>query len=224
VDIVCQLLVETRDERVVRGTVSWVWDVTRLLLNASRRVVCCRKIPVAGFAGDQGFLATLILEVLEPGRGAVFHHPQDAFVTNADEAFVAAMRDAWKSAGQLAQAPGVAIYTQDGRWQLRRGGDPEAQANDRSASGAAARGWWCALTGKVPDEGLIVLAQVDPEDVQRLQDVEGVRAKTQAIAADGRFDTIVVASTANQNEAQAALQEAGQLDHIRVVDLGGSDA
>lgn len=261
VDCVFRFLADNTLPPASPERLSWVWDVTRTLLGQPRHAVCIRKIPVAGTEGSPGFLATLTLEVLEPGCGAVFHDPHDAFCTRADAAFVAAMQDAWRGARLLIQTqaqeqtppqeqdrqtqepnrqaqsqarePDRQAQTQaaklpqwDGRWRLLRGGGPAAEANDRSASGAAARGWWFALTDKVPDEGVIVVAQVDENDVTQLKGVDdvGVVAKTKAIAADGRFDTIVVATATNQREAEAALREVGKLGPIRVVNLDDGNA
>jgi hypothetical protein len=96
------------------------------------------------------------------------------------------------------------------------------EVRGRSAGGAAALGWYHALRGTVPDERVIVLAQVDRAG--RLTGVEGVPAKVRAIAAGGRFDTIVVAGEENQREAEDTLRELGKLGIIRVKNLRDSDA
>lgn len=202
----------------------WAWDVTRSLLQQPREVVWQCALTVAGTAGTQGFLPTLTLEVLSPGCGDVFHSPQDAFRTHADEAFIASMRDAWQGARQLLQVEAGELSARDGRWRLQHhpSATPVAVAQNRSASGAAARGWWHALQGKVPDRGLVVIAQVDPKDVLRLIGVadQGVLVKTQAIAEDIRgFDTIVVA---HQDDAAAALQGLPDASPIRIVNLADS--
>lgn len=199
--------------------VGWAWEVTRALLGEPRRVVHRLAVPVAGTSQQGGFVATLELALLAPGGGESFHAPQDAFHTRPDARFVAAMHDAWVSARLMAQAHGVAAGLTDGRWRLKLGSGPAAYAEDRSASGAAARGWWAALTGKVPDAGLVVIAQVDAEAVTQLRGVDGVFAKTQAIVAEGRLGTIVVASTANQREAEDTLRQAGASHRMRVVNL-----
>ena len=74
---------------------------------------------------------------------------------------------------------------------------------------------------KVPDEGVIVVAQVDAvgeDGVMRLKGVDdrGVSVKTQAIAHDPRFDTIVVAS---KQDEMTALQALGDATHICVKNL-----
>lgn len=196
--------------------VSWGWDVTRRLVDAPRQVMCSHEIAVAGVEGIQGFHATLVLEVLAPGNEGVFHHPDDAFVTYADADFVAAMQDAWHGAHELIHQQEQTVPSWDGRWRLLRERRPATAAHDRSASGAAARGWWYALTHKVPDEGVIVIAQVDPDNVMQMKGVDGVSAKTQAIAQDPRFDTIVVAS---KQDEEAALQALGNATHICIRNL-----
>jgi hypothetical protein len=86
----------------------------------------------------------------------------------------------------------------------------------RSASGAATRGWWHALMGKVPDEGVMVVAQVDAMDILRFQGVDGVTAKTHAMASNGRCDTLVVATQELQREATEALQACQAAARVRV--------
>jgi hypothetical protein len=61
---------------------------------------------------------------------------------------VRAMQDAWSGACILAQQHGAETCRSDGRWRLKVGSGPAAYAEDRSASGAAARGWWYVLTGR----------------------------------------------------------------------------
>ena len=86
-----------------------------------------------------------------------------------------------------------------------------------------------ALKGHVPDEGVIVIAQVDAvgtDGIIRLRGVDDrgvfvkVQAILQAIAQDlTRCDTIVVAST--QDEA-AALQALGNATQICVIHLANT--
>lgn len=221
VDLVFTFLAGRGSHTASLGQLSWAWDVTRALLDKPRHIVRSCEIPVAGTKDADGFLATLVLEVLEPGCGEVFHAPQDAFHTRPDEAFAAAMWDAWRGACQRAMARGVTVHTRDGRWRLLQMHTPILEANDRSASGAAARGWWFALRNKVPDKGVLVLAQVDPADPTRLKGVNKVYEKTQAIAADQRkhVDTIVIATAANREEAEDALGQVKPWGPIRVVPL-----
>jgi len=80
----------------------------------------------------------------------------------------------------------------------------------RSASGAAALGWYHLLRGRKLDDGLIVLAQID--DHGQLDGVEGVPAKVKAIVEAARFDTIVLASHKNLREARNAAQAIGALE------------
>ena len=204
-------------------TRAWAWDVTRTLLGADRPVVFRCKVTVAGTAGDQGVLPTLTLEVLEPGSGEVFHDPGDAFHTYADDDFLTSMQEAWCGALDLTQQGAKRVW--DGRWSLRQGkapgSKPVSAANGRSASGAAARGWGYALMRTVPDDGVIVIAQVDTggkDGVMRLKGVDdrGVFVKTHAIAQGPQFDTIVVAS--KQDEV-AVLQALGNATPICVRNL-----
>jgi hypothetical protein len=207
---------------------TWAWVCIRTLLEKQEdmptRYTQGRRrvdVPVAGWNGQKGenggFLATLVLEVLDSGAGQVAHHPIDAFETRFDKEFGDSMKHAWAAAREQAKKEGVDVLRYDGRWRLlqrwsweeQKEGKllPAAEANDRSASGAAAWGWYFALTGKVPDSGIIMLAQVREDGMIAAVDDDGVSAKTKAIAADGHFDTIVVASTGNSTKAEAALSE-----------------
>jgi predicted S18 family serine protease len=165
---------------------------------------------------DRGVLATLVLDVVEPGGGQVFQHPKEAVRTYPQADFEQSMQDAWTAAKELAQKGGAQVLF-DARWRLQLNEEPVLEVSGRSASGAAARGWWFALTGKVPDEGVIALAQVRADGL--LEGVDGVPAKVKAIAGDGRFDTIVVASDENHREAETALRECGKAGVIRVVNI-----
>jgi hypothetical protein len=205
---------------IIKGQEGWALDCIRVLRqkDAPRRSL---PIPVAlsdELLRDRGVLATLVLDVVEPGGGQVFQHPKEAVRTYPQADFEQSMQDAWTAAKELAQKGGAQVLF-DARWRLQLNEEPVLEVSGRSASGAAARGWWFALTGKVPDEGVIALAQVRADGL--LEGVDGVPAKVKAIADDPeeRFDTIVVASDENQREAEAALRECGKAGAIRVVNI-----
>jgi hypothetical protein len=211
----------------LKGHEGWVWDCLRLLTPSSHDAAGGRRVldvPVAVEEGvqDTGCLCTLRLEVLELGVGHVFPHPAYTLLTELDAAFDAAMQHAWTAAWRLVPRDSSARSC-DGRWRLlQRDSDIVRAVSGPSAGGAAALGWYHALRGTVPDEGLIVLTGVEPDGV--LTGVGGIRAKVTAIATDERFDTIVVATTANRREAEDALWEARKLGPIRVENLDASNA
>lgn len=187
---------------------AWAFDCIRSLRDADPpfRTV---SVPVAladDRPSDTGIVCTLVLDVLHPGGGQVFQHPQDALTTSIAADFHTSMTDAWEQAKAHARKEGV-TEPYDGHWRLLFENYPLKEATGRSASGAAARGWYFALTGKIPDKGLILLAQVDERDSQRLTIVDGIRAKVKAIAEDDKFqiNTIVVTSHENRDEAHDAL-------------------
>jgi hypothetical protein len=192
------------------------WICIRTLLDApSRRV----EAPIAGWEKEKGesggFIASFVLETLDKGGGQFVHHPIDTFCplankTEENKNFFASMQDAWKAAKGLAQKEGVSALF-DGRWRLLKGGKPMTEASGRSASGAAAWGWYCALTGKVYDPRVIVLAQIDGDGNLTGVGDDGVRAKAKVIAASGRFDKIVVASKENQAEAESIVGKSGPI-------------
>ena len=207
----------------------WAWGCIRTFLDAPRHGRSVRA-SVAGWdeRTTEGFLATLELQMLGGGAGETFHDPVDAFTTRFDAHFEMSIRQAWTAARRLAAREGVDVTRLEGRFRiLARDDHPLPEITDRSASGAAARGWWYALMDKVPDEGVIVLAQVVPAGASEAADDElvfgevgGVPAKVRAIAADGRFDTIAVAGEDNLREAEQTLRSLGKLGPIRVVNIG----
>ena len=205
IDRVCFTLADTPESI---ENPAWAWVCSRTLLQVAGRRV---DVPIPLWderkGENRGFIATLVLEVLERGAQQVVPHPIDTFCTRADELFHRSLEDAWAAASRLAQHHGVNVLC-DGRWRLLQGNQPIAEVSGRSAGGAAALGWYLALGGMVPDESMIVLAAVDREGILHpLQDVNGVHAKIRAIAVDGRFDTIAVVREDLQT-AQAALNEA----------------
>ncbi|MGE0821747.1 MAG: HEAT repeat domain-containing protein [Candidatus Binatia bacterium] len=223
IDRVFRFLAEGKSSCTSAHLLSWTWDVTRELLEHPRHVVHRCDIPVAGVNGDRGFLATLVLEVVEPGCGAVFHDPQDAFRTNADDEFVSSMVDTWQ-----VPCAKMNVNNRDGRWRLLHDWHPEAQvrerlstaaeANGRSASGAGLYGWYHALTGTRPDDRLVVVMQAGQDGQLEGVDGEGVFAKTKAIVTEpnGHFDTIVVATEDNAAKVEAALRECGKKCTIKL--------
>ncbi|MCX6876568.1 MAG: hypothetical protein NTW21_22580 [Verrucomicrobia bacterium] len=211
---------------VSASLVDWAWGCIRTFLNAPPRGRALH-IPVAAWrpADATGLVLSLQLELLAAGTGDVFHHPRDAFATKVDQEFSDSMRDAWQAACELAKAQGCPVDC-DGRWRLlsawawdkaaRADQKPADWANERSASGAAARAWYYALGGTVPDEELVVLAQSDAAG--NLSAVSGVGPKARAIAETGGFDTIAVTNE-NVAEATEALRQIGKLGQIRIVDI-----
>ena len=188
--------------------------------------------------------------------GQLSRHPLDLFEDSgglraqSDQTFTDSMSRAWDAAKKLvgqevAQRRGV-------RWRLLRAdnGQPVA-ATGKSASGAAARGLWFVLqrnpsdgprpgtaTGRgrreVPDEGVIVLAQVSPSDLQKIVGLGGSTAHIgEKVAAVVEFnagivpprepiDTIVVAALDDYDEAQNTLLSLKAESAVRVVLLDGS--
>jgi len=220
---VCFALADTPE--FIKRHAGWALDCIRILHAAcvqrqSRPPKRSLHVPVAlsdELLQDKGSLATLVLEVLQPGGGRVFHHPAYcALISYAHPDFEDSMQEAWEAAREQLPKGGASVPLCDGRWRLLQAdGQPISEVKGRSASGAAAWGWWFVLQeGKVPDKEIIVLAETDRYG--HLREVGGVSAKTKAIADDGRFDTIVVASDTNQRKAEDALRALGKLGAIRV--------
>ncbi len=192
----------------------WAWITVRSFLEPPRRSV---RVPVVGWdpTGEVGgSLRTLVLEVFERGAGRLAPHPATVFETTIDNDFRESMMHAWDAALSLAQQHQADIGIYDGRWQLLENQAFARQANGPSAGGAAALGFYHALRNTVPDEALIVTAEVHSSGA--LKEVDGIPAKVKAIANAGRFDTIVVASEKNKTEARRVLDKLEKGSAIRV--------
>ena len=190
---------------------AWIWIRTLIGDQSQGFGAQSRSVetPIAGWDKDERveFIATLSLETMK-GGGRIAHHPIDAFTLLANrnkdnKEFLDSMQDAWEAANDLAKKESVKDSF-NGRWRLLKDGKPMTKTSGRSASGAAAWGWHCALTGKVYDPRVVVMAEIDCNGM--LTYVEGVDAKTRAVAGDKRFDTIVVASTKNKGEIVTTLE------------------
>jgi HEAT repeat protein len=171
---------------------------------------------------EAAFLVGLELDALEGGDGEPFLHPAHAFTTDLDEDFAASLRDAWQVALGLARVVCPGLPNASGRYRLTSDGRPLPRIKGRSAGAAAARGWLHALNGKIPDDRVIVSADIAPQEgggSHTLRGVLGIPEKVRAIAAAGTFDSIAVAGARDRLEAERVLDDSGQRDRIRVVDL-----
>jgi hypothetical protein len=214
----------SRTPAFIKSAEPFAWTCIRTFLDAPSRAVEVHAAVWDEPQGeDEGFMATLVLEAMDGGPTDLVHHPADVFCTMTDDQFRVSMQNAWIAAGKLVskQRPDLRCH---GRWRLLRDGQPLAEVRGGSAGGAAGWGWWYALQGKVPDPEVIVIAQVDAAGILTGVDPPGIRPKVRAIARDGRFDTIVVASGQNQSDAVTALldlppQVKINVGIIKVVDL-----
>ena len=81
------------------------------------------------------------------------------------------MSNAWELALARARKDGVHTDGFSGRFRVIREGRPIPEISGRSAAGAGALGWYLALREMVPDEDIIVMADVrhdrDPLSVGR---------------------------------------------------------
>ena len=188
-----------------------VWGWIRALLAPSTTPTTVYAALEDG-TDTHGWVVELTLETVAAGAQTVCRHPSDAFGVAVASDFIQALQDAWAAAVTLAQNEGHDVAELGATWQLTGKDLPDpVYVDGRSIGGAAARGWWYLLTDRVPDRGVIVLADVKPNG--ELVEVNGIGAKTRAIAAhaaatpDGpsRIDTIVTASAANAEAARAEL-------------------
>ena len=156
-----------------------------------------------------------------PVQRDVFIAPRQAFVLY-DDSFRRALKEAEMATDALLEAerergshgpPKFADCDLRVRVENSSGDLVHEALHGSSAGGAAAWGLWFAITGLVPDDGIIVLAEARGGQFHR---VGGVKEKVEAIVRDGRFDTIVVADKKNCKEANDTLRALGRADVIRV--------
>lgn len=193
----------------------WAWDALHFLQNQSLPSKSL-TIHVAIIESNQfPTIAELKLDILPNGREQQYHHPKDALLTYAHSAFADSMAAAWATNMRvLREEDHVDIEKSwNGRWRLLdETGTPVTEVDGRSASAAAAWGWWFLLHEKIPDDGIIVMAQVDENG--HFSGVEGISEKVKKVVTDRRFDTIVVAGEENE---QIAKKELKDIRTIRVV-------
>ena len=164
---------------------------------------------------EKALIAEFVLERLEDGHGELYIAPEQALLP-MDSDFRQLFTEAPLGVGRLLQG---ADGSPDVRLKIRRrDGEPmESPLIGNSASGAAAWGLYFLLTGKASDKEIIVLAQVDRRGWLTELGEEGIAVKVGAIARDGGFDTIVVASQRDADTAQQTLNALGvPPDELRV--------
>lgn len=212
----------------IKGHEEWVWDCSRIL-RGTYSLEPLANVPVA-LSSDHnesliaiGQLARLVLQVLRPGTGRIFHHPEDSIKALTSVDFEDSMEAAWAAAKGLLEREERKVSC-NGHWRILLRDEKPAPVSGRSASGAAALGWYHRLKGTVYDEGVIVLAQVNRKAV--FEGVGGVPAKVRAIVENTdvgrRIDKIVVVSKVNEDDANAALESLSRSD-IKVENLDANN-
>lgn len=201
----------------------WVWDALHCLKN---QPLSSRSLSVYVATTDSKFyslIAELQLAIVSKGSGKLYHHPMDALFTKIHPSFSGALADAWETNVRFSQIEGDMddIVKWNGRWRLLQpNGEPVLEIEGRSASAAAARGWWFLLNEKIPDDNIIVMAQVDKYG--QFTGVGEISKKVTDVIKDGRFDTILVASEENRLEAERVLKLNDKQRFVRVKNLTSS--
>lgn len=218
-------LVNQDSDQNINNHAGWIWNCTSLL-QGLRTNEASISVPIA--LSDEnseslkatGTVAKLVLDILRPGTGQLFHHPADSIAASTSDDFSSSMHDAWVAARSQLDDDGEANHC-DGRWRvLLRDGQPVSEISGPSASGAATAGWDHLCNGRIYDDGVIVLLQVNSKG--ELSEVSGVEAKVRAVTRanrmGGRIDTIVVAGERNEHSANHAL-ETLKISNILVVNI-----
>lgn len=208
-------------EQINNNHAGWIWNCTCLLKRLKGSEVSV-SIPVA--LSDEnpmapGTVASLVLDLLKPGTGQIFHHPADSIVASTSDDFSDSMLEAWSAARhQLADKSNA--NNCDGRWRLRFcEGHPVPRITGPSAGGAATAGWYHLRNGTIYDEGVIVLLQVSRGMLLEVSGIEAkVRAVTRANKTGHRIDTIVVAGEKNKYLANLTLEKL-EISNIRVINI-----
>lgn len=147
-------------------------------------------------------------------------HAARALIAATVQADAAALVSALPDVATESVSGDLSTSGRDGVWRvfhlepgpgLRRGA--RLVAHGASAGAAAARGWWFALAGKLEDNEIVVCAEVARDTGSRAIapaygltgiDVgsptgQWVQAKVRAVAADRRFDTVVLVDDEKRN-------------------------
>jgi hypothetical protein len=158
---------------------------------------------VGAHANYEELVMSLRLEILEGGTGFAFLHPIDAFKIHCDDSFTKAVTLALKTACKGLEK------TACGRFRVFQGGKSVPQTLSGNSAGAAAfRGWYHALQGCVPDDGVVVLAALKEGvngEVVGLDNVDGLEHKVPAISRLAKHDTIFVANEDQVSRVQKLL-------------------
>jgi HEAT repeat protein len=220
---------ELPDDREVAEVLSdllWGWTAGFRLAPAVRK---CVAVPVALYepGANRGLVATLKLSLIEGIGCTIFPDPVQALITRFDERFLVSARCAWTLAKRHAQGwASDSVVELGGSYHLvEQAGQSVSLVDGQSAGGALLRGWWYALTARVPDEGVFVLAALSHHDGLNtarvscdLKSVSGVKAKVVALLESGHtLDTIIVSDDENRREAESTLRAFGRLGDVRVV-------
>jgi hypothetical protein len=183
-------------------------------------------------------------------RDALVIKPDQDFVDSMDEAWHAARSlvaaELAKNQADVADRSGTTRPGTDGsehallcdaRWRILSGWAVDAsermklksatEAAGRSASAAAALGWWLALTRRVPDHRVIAIGQIDREGTITGVQNQAIESKVKATIYAGTFDTIaVVKDRGNLDRAQETINREmkdapGRIaeNPLRVVDI-----
>jgi len=203
---------------LIKKNKAWARNCIELLRGENRSTVTSSTpIAISNPLDGVANIFNFVLEILESGDGEIFHHPMDMLATLPSSDFIDSARIAWNAARKLMRKSGVDIQY-DVRWRLLdRYNKPITRISGRSASAAVAMASCFALQRKVPDDGTVILAQIKNDG--KLASVMGIKEKVKAIAADGRFDTIITVSQADHKEAQETLKEQRNAN-IAVVNAG----
>ena len=156
----------------------------------------------AGPDAGKAVASQFIFEVLSSEHRHAFINPEQAFILLRDR-FDDLFDEVPLAARSLMQDRNDPPNSRDVRVTINRIEPPQAPVMEYadticgdSGTGAAGRGLYFALTGKVPDAGVVVLAALNK--LGMLRDVGDLDKKIPALAACGGCDTILVRNGAIQ--------------------------
>ncbi len=220
--------------------VGWLYDLIVLLLGNSQKRPKIRETRVPfvlvseniDLENEKSFIAEFEFDVLPNGRGEVFITPEQSFVEfkkGFDDLFdvsLAAARRTVTDEEDTDTNPDIRvrinrIETAIGK-RSRQEIDLERRLLDndvlegRSATATGAIGYYHALSGKVYDHRVIVLAEVDARG--NLGPVDQIDTKIRRVVSSGLFDTAVVAD-GNEGQAKKELSENDIVQLLAVSEL-----
>lgn len=179
-------------------------ELTRVLLEAEPTSALAETrsaFAVANTATGTGAIREFVFERLPgEGSGQLFPAAEQALLPIDQDFHDALFQHALNATGGQADDTET---TRDYRVRIEPDGTLPLEGN--SAGGAAARGLSHAMSHRIPDSDLIVLASLDCAG--GLNAVGHIGPKLRAIASIDSFSTIVVASEGNADNARKALND-----------------
>jgi hypothetical protein len=182
------------------------------------------RVPIALVDSERGCMGELELSLLDGETCAIYQHPLYALHSESQSSHKVSIGREFEDSMKVACDAARSLFEQqtrfDGAWRLI---NPTTDTTITSVEGASAglaavRGWWHALSSKIPDPAIVVIGQVLRLNTGflpcGLPGDEALVKKLEMIRADARFDTCVLVDDVNDNVGIAARVLKGSVINI----------